>query len=81
MWRQDYVVMSGRHLKNRQPTARQRSPMCFLPFGIACAAEHRNVTKVRFGHVASIRPSTKPIVVIRPMRVGDRKSPSNPHII
>ena len=63
VWRQDHVVVAGRHFKNRQPAARERSPMCFLPFGISRAAEHRDVTRIGLGHIVTVCPNTKPLVV------------------
>ena len=59
MWRQDHVVVSGGHFKNRQPAARERRPMCFLPFGIARAAEHRDVTRIGLRHIVAVCPSDK----------------------
>ena len=81
MWRQDDVDVSCGHFKNRQPAAGERSPMGSLPFGIACAAEHRDVTRVGLGHIAAACPNTKPIMVSGSMLVRDGTPLSNPTII
>ena len=77
MWRQDHVVVSCGYFKNSQAAASKRSPMCSLPFGIAGAAEHRDVTRIGLGHIVAVCPATKPIVVSRLMLVRDGSPLSN----
>ena len=49
IWRQDHVVVSCGHFKNRQPAAGERCPTCSLPLGIARTAEHRDVAGIGLG--------------------------------
>ena len=58
VWRQDHVVVAGRHFENRQPAAREGRPMCFLPFGISCAADDRDVTRIGLRHIVTVCPNT-----------------------
>src|ERR1035437_8030571 len=81
MWREHHVAVSCRHFKNRQPAAGERSPMCSLPFGIACATEYRDVTRIGLGHVVAACPNTKSIVVSGSVFVRDGTPLANPLII
>jgi hypothetical protein len=78
MWRQDHASVFCGHFKNCQPAAGERSPMCFLPIGSACATEHRDVTRIGLGHVVAVCPSTKPTVVSGSVLVRDGTPSSNP---
>ena len=63
VWRKNHVHVACRHLKNRQATESNRSPMCSLAFGVSCAGEHRNMTRIGPGNIASVCPRRKPIVI------------------
>ena len=75
VWRQDHVVVSCRYFKNRQPAAREGSPNVLLLFGISCAAEHRDVTRIGLRHIVDGLPDH---TTDRSKRVGRRKGPNAP---
>ena len=76
-WRQNHVIVSCGYFKNRKPAEGERFPMCSLSFGIARAAEHRDVTRIGLGHDIDDLPEHKPIVVSGSVLVSDRKPQSN----
>ena len=64
----NHVIMLCGHFKNGQPAAGEQSPTRCLPFRIARAAEHRDVTSIGLGHIGAARPKTKPMCAGRPAR-------------
>ena len=67
MWQPNHVTVPRGHFKNGQPAERERFPARSVPFRIARAAEHRDVTSVGLVHILAACATTKPIVVNEPV--------------
>ena len=79
--RQNNVVVCCRYFKDSQASGCKRTPMSFLPFGIADAAEHRDVPGIGFRNIVAARSAANPIVQCSPVIVGNGLSKAQPQDI